>query len=376
MPPHDINAAVSFLLRDLAAVQTSPQKAFGYKRAAAAVFSLEAPLTFRWTEDGLDPPVPGVGPASTRIIREVLHSGTSPTVEGAVEGSGRRADVARRRTLRANFLSRAAVIAVLDTPGPGPTRGEYRGDFQMHSEWSDGSPTLREIVDGCLARGYIYAAVTDHSYGLRIAGGISMDEARQQHQEIDQLNRRISAFHLFKGIEANIAADGSLDLAAEEAEQFDVVLSAPHSKLRTTDDQTARLIRAIRFPATRILAHPRGRIVGSRAGLVADWDAVFAAAAAAGVAIELDGDPARQDLDYVLATAAVKAGCVFALDSDAHTVGQLQYSETAMAHARLAQIPADRIVNCWPIDRLRAWLDDRETARANRADSCGAASRQ
>jgi histidinol phosphatase-like PHP family hydrolase len=105
-------------------------------------------------------------------------------------------------------------------------------------------------------------------------------------------------------------------------------------------------------------AHPRGRITGSRAGVVADWDAVFASAATRGIAIEIDGDPARQDLDHSLAARALEAGCLFALDSDAHTVGQLAYAETAVAHARLAAIPAERIVNCWPLDRFLAWLRD------------------
>ena len=123
------------------------------------------------------------------------------------------------------------------------------------------------------------------------------------------------------------------------------------------------MLAAIAHPAVRILAHPRGRISGSRAGVIADWDAVFAAAAQRGVAIEIDGDPARQDLDYTLATRALEAGCLFALDSDAHTTTQLSYAETALAHARLAGIPADRIVNCWPLDRLLAWLSDPSSER-------------
>jgi putative hydrolase len=109
-------------------------------------------------------------------------------------------------------------------------------------------------------------------------------------------------------------------------------------------------------PSVRILAHPRGRISGSRGGVVADWDAVVAAAAERGVAIALDGDPARQDLDYTLASRAMPSGCLFALDSDAHTTAQLAHAEIAIARARLAGIPVDRIVNCWPLERLEAWM--------------------
>ena len=139
---------------------------------------------------------------------------------------------------------------------------------------------------------------------------------------------------------------------------FDVLLAAPHSRLRREEDQTNRMLTAVRNPAVRILAHPRGRISGSRAGVMANWDAVFEEAAGRGVAIEIDGDPARQDLDYEVGRRALACGCLFALDSDAHTTAQLSYAETALAHARLAAIPADRIVNCWPLDRLLGWLRD------------------
>jgi histidinol phosphatase-like PHP family hydrolase len=227
----------------------------------------------------------------------------------------------------------------------------------MHSEWSDGYPTLAEISLACQARRYSYAAVTDHSHGLKIAGGMSMQEAADQRCLIDELNAAAgSRFRLLQGIEANIGADGQLDLSSEEAAVFEVVLAAPHSGLRKSDDQTQRLVNAVENSAVRILAHPRGRISGSRAGIIADWDAVFTRAAQRAVAIEIDGDPSRQDLDHALARKALAAGCLFALDSDAHTAQQLAYAETALAHARLAGIPSNSIVNCWPLDRLLAWL--------------------
>jgi histidinol phosphatase-like PHP family hydrolase len=236
----------------------------------------------------------------------------------------------------------------------------------MHSEWSDGVPALGEIVEACLTRGYSFAAITDHSYGLKIAGGMSMVEAADQRREIDQLNANYKdRFQLFQGIEANIGSDGHLDLSPEEARQFEVVLAAPHSLLRKTYDQTDRMIAAIVNPCVHVLAHPRGRMAGSRAGVVARWDAVFAVAAREGVAIEMDGDPSRQDLDHTLAARALNAGCLFAADSDAHTTAQLSYVETAIAHARkggIAGIPADRIVNYWPSERLLAWLADRSSA--------------
>ena len=360
----DVNAVVGSYLRDLAFAQSSKQKMFGYKRAAAAILALDVPLTDLLGPDGALPKIAGIGPGSTQVIREVLATGESSTVERAIEQSGNRADIERRRQLRRHFLSWAEVRRVLeDAAFEGPTLQQYHGDFQMHSEWSDGYPTVQEIADACLERGYHYAAVTDHSYGLKIAGGMSMAQAAEQRKAIDAVNaERGNHFRLLQGIEANIDAAGRLDLSDDEAATFDVVLAAPHSRLRRAEDQTDRLLTAIAQPSVRILAHPRGRITGSRAGVVANWDAVFASAARRGVAIEIDGDPARQDLDHTLASRALGAGCLFALDSDAHTVGQLSYAEIAVAHARLAAIPADRIINCWPLEQLLVWLADPASA--------------
>jgi len=359
----DINAVIGGYLRDLAFAQSSQQKMFGYKRAASAIFGLDQQLPELIGPEGTLPRISGIGPGSTRIIREILDRGESPTVERAIDESEKRADIERRRRLRKHFLSRAEVNRILSDPTmAGPSPEQYRGDLQMHSEWSDGNPSVLEIADACLERGYQYSAVTDHSYGLKIAGGMSMAEAADQRRAINDVNARFGdRFRLLQGVEANIDAAGQLDLTDDEAATFDVVLAAPHSKLRKDEDQTARMLGALSHPAVRILAHPRGRITGSRAGVIADWDAVFASAAERGIAIEIDGDPARQDLDHTLAVRARDAGCLFALDSDAHTTTQLAYAETALAHARLAEIPAERIVNCWPLEQLLEWLSNPAT---------------
>jgi histidinol phosphatase-like PHP family hydrolase len=357
VPFGDINAVVGGLLSDLAWVQPSRHQMFGYKRAARAILSLEASLATLW--NAAEPPkIYGVGPASLRVMREVLTTGQSPTVERTIDESGQRQDIERRRALRQQFLSRAKVLEVLREPRlAGPALGDYHGDLQMHSEWSDGEPSIAELATACRRRGYSFAAVTDHSYGLKIAGGMSMADAGEQWEAIDRVNATIGGeFRLIRGVEANIGVDGSIDLTDAEARSFELVLAAPHSRLRRSEDQTARFLAAVEHPAVRVLAHPRGRMYGSRAGAIADWDRVFAVAAERGVAIEIDGDPARQDLDHTLAGQALAKGCLFALDSDAHTTDQLVYAETALAHARLAGIPPDRIVNCWGLERLLAWL--------------------
>jgi histidinol phosphatase-like PHP family hydrolase len=216
-------------------------------------------------------------------------------------------------------------------------------------------------------RGHHYLGTTDHSYGLRIAGGITMEDVARQREEIDRVNASLSgSFRVLQGIEANIRADGSVDMEAHEMGVLDYVVVAPHSQLRKADDQTERMRRAVRTPGVHILAHPRGRML-TRQGVLADWDRVFEEAARARVAIELDGDPWRQDLDWKLARRALAAGCLFALDSDAHSVDELRYSDWALAHARLAGIPPERVINTWPLVDLEEWIAERRTPETKSA---------
>jgi histidinol phosphatase-like PHP family hydrolase len=358
----DKNGQIAALLRDFAAVQKSKASMWGYKRAASAILSLPQPIETLLDTDGTLQKIPNIGPSSTRIILEILKTGTSPTVERAIAESGQASDVDRRRGLRNHFLSRAQVLSALRNPKlTGPRVEDYHGDLQMHSTWSDGSQTLADIVETGINLGYHFCAVTDHSYGLKIAGGVSMAELAEQHKEIDALNKKHRGrFRLLKGIEANIRADGSVDMAPDELRLLEIVVAAPHSVLRSPDDQTGRMIAAVSQPGVHILGHPRGRMIGSRPGVSADWDRVFEAATRSQVAIEIDGDPSRQDVDYDLARRAVTAGCLFALDSDAHSSIELpRYAETAIAHARLAGVPTDRIVNCWTLERLLKWATSR-----------------
>ena len=151
----DLNGQIAALLRDFAAVQKSKQRMWGYKRAASAVLALEEPIASFLQPDGTLRKIPNIGPSSTRIIVEVLQTGTSATVERAIADSGQTSDIDHRRDLRGQFLSRAQVVAALKNRKlTGPRLEDYRGDLQMHSTWSDGSQTLADIVEGGLARGY------------------------------------------------------------------------------------------------------------------------------------------------------------------------------------------------------------------------------
>ncbi|MEP7306802.1 MAG: PHP domain-containing protein [Acidobacteriota bacterium] len=355
------NDVIAGLLRDLASVQTSKQSKWGYARAAAAVAGLAAPIESFLQPDGTLRKIAQIGPSSTRVILEVLRTGTSATVEQALANQQKAGGADKNPPTPDTFLTGTQVLAALKNRRlRGLSLGDYRGDLQMHSTYSDGTQTLEVIIETGISRGYEYAAVTDHSYGLPIAHGVSMTRLAEQHRQIDRLNETYAGrFRLIKGIEANILADGAVDMTAAELRTLELVVAAPHSALRSSADQTGRILRAVRTPGVHILGHPRGRKHGVRPGVTANWDRIFEAAARATVAVEIDGDPRRQDIDYELARRALDAGCIFALDSDAHSPEEWAFAETAIAHARLAHIPLERVINCWPLDFLLEWAASR-----------------
>jgi histidinol phosphatase-like PHP family hydrolase len=357
----DLNMAAAALLYDMAALQPTERSQFGYKRAAKVVIGLPVSVA-DLVAAGTLRDVNFIGPSSARIITEVVEQGRSPSVEAAIAKSSRPSQVTSRREFRGAYLSHFALQHALAAPLGKQViaRADYRGDFQMHSTWSDGGETLAALADACLDLGHTCLGITDHSYGLPIARGISMTDAAAQHREIDQLNAKLAGrFRVFKGIEANILADGNLDLQPAERAMFEFVVASPHSLLRRDDDQTARMLAAVNAPGVAILGHPRGRVFNSRPGVKADWLRVFEAAAKRRVAIELDGNWHRQDIDFELARHAREAGCIFALDSDAHSIGELRFSDYAIAHARLAGIPAARVINCWSHEKLDEWMRER-----------------
>jgi histidinol phosphatase-like PHP family hydrolase len=364
--PRDLNMELAVHFHDMALAHAQPHGRMAYRRAAQVMLALEAPID-RLLGDRPPRDIAGIGPASERIILEHLRTGESPTVARAVAGAERPSEIERARKLRTNFLSRAAATQILTRAIPGVIAlKDYRGDLQMHTEWSDGAETIGDMIDAATLRGYGFIGVSDHSYGLAIAKGMSMESAARQHEEIDRLNAKYRGeFRVVKGIEANIPLEGGVDMTIEELAGFEIVLAAPHSRLRRAEEQTDRMLTTVRHPRVHILAHPRGRMF-TRQGVLADWDAVFAEAVAHDVAIELDGDPWRQDLDHALARRALDAGCLFAIDSDAHNGPQLAYAEFALAHARLAGIPAARVINTWGADRLLEWAKAKSPRRRRR----------
>jgi histidinol phosphatase-like PHP family hydrolase len=354
----DLNLQAAALLYDMAALQPTERSQLGYTRAAKAIVALPISVADAVAAGTLRD-IRFVGPSSARVISEFVETGTSMSVEAAIAQSPKASRVAEGRLLRDNFLSAFAMQQALAGPAPAGvvSRADVRGDFQMHTTYSDGGESIEAMADACMRLGHTCMGVTDHSYGLPIARGMSMASVGKQHLEIDGLNGKLSGrFRIFKGIEANILADGSLDLQPGERGLFEYVVASPHSLLRRREDQTARMLGAVRGAGVAMLGHPRGRMFNSRAGVLADWDRVFAEAAKRRVAIELDGNWHRQDVDHVLARRALEAGCLFALDSDAHAIRELAFTDYAIAHARLAGIPASRVINCWSDERLDEWM--------------------
>jgi histidinol phosphatase-like PHP family hydrolase len=262
----------------------------------------------------------------------------------------------RPPAIRRDFLTRADARAVL-TANPGWSN-RLKGDLQMHTAWSDGSESILEMAQAAKGRGYEYIAITDHSKGLKIAGGIDEKALAKQGREIAAANRAMlgSGLTVLRSIEMNLNPGGGGDMDSKSLARLDVVLGAFHSALRTKEDQTPRYLAALRNPDIQILGHPRGRIYNFRLGLRADWARVFAQAAKLDKAVEIDSYPDRQDLNVGLLKIARKEGVRISLGTDAHHADQLEFIELGLAAAVKARIPADQIVNFMDVDSLRAWV--------------------
>jgi histidinol phosphatase-like PHP family hydrolase len=257
--------------------------------------------------------------------------------------------------VRRQFLTSAEAKAVL-AKKPDWLRS-VRGDLQMHTLWSDGDASIADMADAAIERGYEYIAITDHTKGLKIAGGINEEQLRAQAEEIAQVNDRVreSGLTVLCSAELNINPRGEGDMEPHALRQLDIVLGCFHSSLRTKEDQTTRYVAALRNPDVHILGHPRGRVYNFRLGLTADWPRVFGVAAELDKAVEIDGYPDRQDLNIDLLKLARKAGCRISLGTDSHGAAQLRFMEYSAAAALIAKIPKERILNFMSRDALLQW---------------------
>jgi histidinol phosphatase-like PHP family hydrolase len=230
----------------------------------------------------------------------------------------------------------------------------------MHTSWSDGSGTVADMAEAGESRGYEYVAITDHSKGLKIAGGIDEAELLEQGAEIVATNeaRRATGSKLtaLRSTEMNLNPRGEGDMDRDSLGSLDLVLGSFHSALRVKDDQTDRYVAALRNPDLHVLGHPRGRVYNYRIGLSADWPRVFAEAAKLDKAVEIDCYPDRQDLNVELLRRVREEGARVSLGTDAHHAWQLEFIELGVAAALNAGIPAEKIINFLPLEGLHAWV--------------------
>jgi DNA polymerase (family 10) len=219
------------------------------------------------------------------------------------------------------------------------------------------------MAEATRARGFSYFGVADHSQSAQYAGGLSIDEITQQHAEADALNKRYgSRFRIFKGIESDILPDGSLDYPDHVLASFDFVVASVHSRFKLDGkEQTARLVRAVANPRTTILGHMTGRQLLRRPGYDLDVEKVLVACAKHGVAVEINANPWRLDLDWRWHQRALDLGCMMSINPDAHSTTEIDLTHWGVEMARKGGIPSNKVLNCFDLPTFREFLKKRHT---------------
>lgn len=240
---------------------------------------------------------------------------------------------------------------------------DIHADLHMHTTWSDGTASIREMAEAALARGRTHIVITDHSRSAAIAGGLSIERLLEQQQEVRKVDADMRPFRVFHGSEVEIKADGELDFPDEILAQLDFVVASLHTGLRQPRDQvTSRLIRALSNPHVDLIGHPRGQLIPDRDGADLDMDAVFEAAQISGIALEINANPARLDLEAQYAKRAVELGIPIAIDTDAHAVHEMDLLRFGVMTARRGWVSAPSVLNTWPLEKFEAWIRARGTS--------------
>jgi len=318
-----------------------------FRSAAGAIAKLSADELAERAAAGTLAKLPGVGEVTARCIAESL-AGEEPVYLRRV-----------RTTEGADLPAAAAAL-----------RDALRGDCHAHSDWSDGGSPIEEMALAAVELGHEYLVLTDHSPRLTVANGLSPARLRKQLDRVAELNDALpDGFRVLTGIEVDILDDGALDQEDELLARLDVVVGSVHSKLRDESPRmTRRMLAAIANPHLDILGHMTGRKVaaagegdkGHRAGRTRppstfDLEKVIEACLEHGKAIEINSRPDRLDPPKRMLTVAVEAGCLFSIDTDAHAPGQLDWLRNGCERAALCGVPAERVVNTWPMERLLEW---------------------
>ncbi len=248
---------------------------------------------------------------------------------------------------------------------------DLQSDLHSHTTWSDGSLAVREMAFTARAKGLKCLAITDHSQSLGVTGGLTPERLRAQRREIDAAQAELGAgFSLLQGAEVEIRADGHLDYSDDVLEDLDIVVASLHTSLRQERARvTARLLNAIQNRHVDIIGHPTGRLLPAREGADLDLDVILPAAAGAGVALEINANPTRLDLDDVSARRALEMGCLLAINTDSHHPDQFDLAHFGVGTARRAWATADHVINAWPVEKLLHWLDERGHRRARRVNT-------
>lgn len=244
------------------------------------------------------------------------------------------------------------------------TRADMRGLLHCHSTYSDGKSTLADMAEAARGAGYEYFGICDHSQAAFYAGGLKEADVLRQHAEIDRINagfeNEASTFRIVKGIESDILADGALDYPDEFLARFDFVVCSVHSQFNfKREKMTQRICTALEHPSATILAHPTGRILLRREPYEVDLERVFEVAAANGVAIEINANPQRLDLDWRMIGAARKAGCRFVINPDAHHTSGIAHVDYGIGIARKGALGPGEVINTKTLEQFRAWLAER-----------------
>jgi putative hydrolase len=313
-------------------------KVQAFRKAAGVVAGLDPAEVEARARDGRLKSMKGIGDRTYQVVRQA--------VDGEVPGY--LADLRERGS---------APLA----DGGAELHASLRGDLHSHSDWSDGGSPIPLMAEAARILGREYLALTDHSPNLTIANGLSAERLTEQLDVVAELNAgSTDGFRLLAGIEVDILESGELDQSPEMLDRLDIVVASVHSKLRADRaTMTKRMLGGVLDPHTNVLGHCTGRLVegsrGTRPQSEFDAKAVFAACAENNVAVEINSRPERQDPPDNLIQVALDAGCLFSIDSDAHAPGQLDFLQYGAARAALNDVPAERIVTTWPLERLLAW---------------------
>jgi putative hydrolase len=277
----------------------------------------------------------GIGATTARVVAEA-HGGELPTYLEKLERES------------------AGPVA----EGGEALRAALRGDCHTHSDWSDGGSPILEMALTARALGHEWMVLTDHSPRLTVARGLTADRLREQLRVVAGLNEDLAPFRILTGIEVDILDDGSLDQEDDLLAELDVVVASVHSKLRMPREQmTRRMLAAVANPHTDVLGHCTGRMVTGRGRPESEFDAeaVFAACREHDVAVEVNSRPERLDPPRRLLRLAVETGCRFAIDTDAHAPGQLDWQLIGCARAQECDVPVERVANAGSVDDVLAW---------------------